>query len=125
MSFQTLSLTGSKPAQYAQLLAQARALLHGERDRIANAANLKATIEDFASKHVLLEILDDEYGRGYRFSEEAVLPYLWILAAQKRFLEARKPAAGEPARVSEKVAEKPVEKSAVPSPSSTRAAGRS
>lgn len=92
---------------------------------IANAANLKATIEDFASKHVLLEILDDEYGRGYRFSEEAVLPYLWILAAQKRFLEARKPAAGEPARVGEKVAEKPGEKSTVPSPSGARAAGRS
>ena len=44
MSFQTLSLTGSKPAQYAQLLAQARALLHGERDRIANAANLSALV---------------------------------------------------------------------------------
>jgi len=35
-------LTGSKPEQYAQLLAQAQALLHGERDRIANAANLSA-----------------------------------------------------------------------------------
>ena len=44
MNFQTLSLTGSKPAQYAQLLAQARALLHGERDRIANAANLSALV---------------------------------------------------------------------------------
>lgn len=44
MSFQTLSLAGSKPAQYAQLLAQARALLHGERDRIANAANLSALV---------------------------------------------------------------------------------
>ncbi len=44
MSFQTLSLTGSKPAQYAQLLAQARALLHGESDRIANAANLAALV---------------------------------------------------------------------------------
>ena len=44
MSFQTLSLTGSKPDQYAQLLQQARALLHGERDRIANAANLSALV---------------------------------------------------------------------------------
>ena len=44
MSFQTLSLTGSKPEQYAQLLQQARALLHGERDRIANAANLSALV---------------------------------------------------------------------------------
>jgi L-methionine (R)-S-oxide reductase len=37
-------LTGSKPEQYAQLLQQARALLHGERDRIANAANLAALL---------------------------------------------------------------------------------
>lgn len=42
--FNTSSLTGSKPEQYAQLLAQARALVHGESDRIANAANLSALI---------------------------------------------------------------------------------
>ena len=40
----TISLTGSKPEQYAQLLQQARALLHGEHDRIANAANLCALV---------------------------------------------------------------------------------
>lgn len=38
------TLSGSKPDQYAQLLAQARALMHGERDRIANAANLSALV---------------------------------------------------------------------------------
>lgn len=38
------TLSGSKPDQYAQLLAQARALLHGERDRVANAANLSALV---------------------------------------------------------------------------------
>ena len=38
------ALTGSKPEQYAHLLQQARALLHGERDRIANAANLSALL---------------------------------------------------------------------------------
>ena len=38
------TLTGSKPDQYAQLLEQARALLHDERDRIANAANLSALV---------------------------------------------------------------------------------
>lgn len=58
----------------------------------ANAATFKATIEELASKHILLEVNEDEYGRGYRFAEEAVLPYLWILAAQKRFLENRKTA---------------------------------
>ncbi|MBX3713736.1 MAG: GAF domain-containing protein [Lysobacter sp.] len=44
MSFASIPLTGSKPEQYAQLLAQAEALLHGEADRIANAANLSALV---------------------------------------------------------------------------------
>lgn len=44
MSFVLAPLTGSPPERYAQLLAQARALLHGERDRIANAANLSALV---------------------------------------------------------------------------------
>lgn len=44
MSFKSAPLTGSKPEQYAQLLAQTQALLHGERDRIANAANLASLI---------------------------------------------------------------------------------
>ncbi|UUE99444.1 GAF domain-containing protein [Xanthomonas hortorum pv. pelargonii] len=42
--FATSSLTGSKPEQYAQLTAQAQALVRGEPDRIANAANLAALI---------------------------------------------------------------------------------
>jgi len=44
MSFANQTLTGSKPEQYAQLLAQARALVAGETDRIANAANLAALV---------------------------------------------------------------------------------
>ena len=44
MSFSAIPLTGDKPEQYAQLLQQARALMHGERDRIANAANLSALV---------------------------------------------------------------------------------
>lgn len=42
--FTSSTLTGSKPEQYGQLLAQARALVHGERDRVANAANLAALV---------------------------------------------------------------------------------
>lgn len=42
--FATSSLTGSKPEQYAQLLEQARGLVYGESDRIANAANLAALV---------------------------------------------------------------------------------
>ena len=44
MSFATQTLTGSKPEQYAQLAEQARALVHGEPDRVANAANLSALV---------------------------------------------------------------------------------
>jgi L-methionine (R)-S-oxide reductase len=44
MSFASIPLSGDKPDQYAQLLAQVRGLLHGERDRIANAANLSALV---------------------------------------------------------------------------------
>ena len=44
MSFATQTLAGSKPEQYAQLVAQARALIHGEPDRVANAANIAALV---------------------------------------------------------------------------------
>ena len=44
MSFSATPLTGTKPERYAQLLEQAHALLHDERDRIANAANLSALV---------------------------------------------------------------------------------
>lgn len=44
MSFAAIPLTGSKPERFAQLAAQAEALLAGEHDRIANAANLSALV---------------------------------------------------------------------------------
>lgn len=42
--FTSTSLSGSKAEQYATLAEQARALLHGETDAIANAANLSALV---------------------------------------------------------------------------------
>jgi GAF domain-containing protein len=44
MSFHASALSGSKTEQYAQLLEQARALVHGERNLVANAANLSALL---------------------------------------------------------------------------------
>ncbi|MDQ2701255.1 MAG: GAF domain-containing protein [Pseudomonadota bacterium] len=44
MTFHATALSGDKPEQYAQLLEQARALMHGERDLVANAANLSALL---------------------------------------------------------------------------------
>jgi GAF domain-containing protein len=46
MTFTATRLAGSKQQQYAQLLEQARALVHGERDRVANAANVSALVYD-------------------------------------------------------------------------------
>ena len=42
--FDSRPLSGSKSERYLQLADQALALLHGEHDRIANAANLSALI---------------------------------------------------------------------------------
>jgi L-methionine (R)-S-oxide reductase len=42
--FTSSSLSGDTAAQYAQLADQARALVAGERDRVANAANLSALV---------------------------------------------------------------------------------
>ena len=42
--FQTGALEGSKSQQYAELASQALGLVTGERDRIANAANLSALV---------------------------------------------------------------------------------
>ncbi len=42
--FNASALTGNKAEQYARLLEQAEGLFHGERDRIANAANLSALL---------------------------------------------------------------------------------
>jgi len=42
--FQASALSGDKASQYSQLADMARALMHGERDRVANAANLSALV---------------------------------------------------------------------------------
>ena len=44
MTFTATQLSGSKQQQYAQRLEQARGLMHGERDRVANAANVSALV---------------------------------------------------------------------------------
>ncbi|WP_228001480.1 GAF domain-containing protein [Nocardia australiensis] len=44
MSFTVPDLTGDRPAQYRELVAQSEALVAGETDRVANAANLAALV---------------------------------------------------------------------------------
>ncbi len=62
--FESRTLEGDKPAQYAQLLAQAEGLMHGEPDRIANAANLSA---------LLFNALPDLNWAGFYFFDGAEL----------------------------------------------------
>lgn len=68
-----------------------------ERDLevLPNTPGVKTTIEELAANRVLLERHDDEHGPSYTFTEEAVVPYLWILAAQQRFVEGRKTSSAE------------------------------
>ena len=42
--FESQQLTGTQAEQYEQLLQQTSALVHGESDKIANAANLSALV---------------------------------------------------------------------------------
>lgn len=58
--FRITPLEGDKPQRYAQLLGQARGLMHGERDRIANAANLSA---------LLFNALEDLNWAGFYFHD--------------------------------------------------------
>ena len=62
--FTPQELSGSKSEQYAQLIAQCKALLHGERHRIANAANLSA---------LLFNNLSDVNWLGFYFLEQSEL----------------------------------------------------
>jgi L-methionine (R)-S-oxide reductase len=62
--FTSDSLTGNKSEQYQQLIAQCEALLHGERHRVANAANLSA---------LLFNSLPDLNWLGFYFLEQGEL----------------------------------------------------
>lgn len=62
--FTRTPLSGSKSEQYRQLIAQCQALLHGERHRVANAANISA---------LLFNSLDQVNWLGFYFIEQGEL----------------------------------------------------
>jgi L-methionine (R)-S-oxide reductase len=62
--FTQQEIVGTKAEQYTQLIAQCQALLHGERHRIANAANLSA---------LLFNSLPDLNWLGFYFLEQEEL----------------------------------------------------
>jgi L-methionine (R)-S-oxide reductase len=64
MTFSAERLTGTKPEIYRELLLQARGLFAGERDAIANAANLAS---------LLFNGLDDLNWAGFYFLKDGML----------------------------------------------------
>lgn len=52
-----------------------------------NVSRCKGIVDNLAAEGVLIEAQDGEYGRSYRFIEEGVPSYLWLLAAQSRFFD--------------------------------------
>ncbi len=62
--FTSNPLSGNKAEQYQQLIAQCEALLHGERHRVANAANLSA---------LLFNSLSEVNWLGFYFLEQGEL----------------------------------------------------
>lgn len=62
--FTSNPLSGTKTEQYQQLIAQCEALLHGERHRVANAANISA---------LLFNSLSEVNWLGFYFLEQGEL----------------------------------------------------
>ena len=54
---------------------------HADPSTIASA---RAFLSRLAPDDLLIETLEDEFGKTYRFREETVPVYLWLLASQKR-----------------------------------------
>ncbi len=56
----------------------------------------RALLERLSREDVLIEAVDDEFGRRYRFTEESVPTYLWLLSALGRGAPTRAPLAAAP-----------------------------
>jgi Cdc6-like AAA superfamily ATPase len=55
-----------------------------------NAARVRELVARLAADGVLVEAHEDEFGNQYRFPDQNILPYLWLLATQAR-MEGRDP----------------------------------
>ena len=54
---------------------------------VEGAARYRSLVEKFVAEGMLIERHQDELGECYRFTEDSVPIYLWLLAAQARLLE--------------------------------------
>jgi Cdc6-like AAA superfamily ATPase len=66
--------------------------IDGVFDEKVLAAQARALLASLVADGALIELHEDEIGVHYRFVEETVAPYLWLLAAQARFMESEKKA---------------------------------
>jgi hypothetical protein len=58
----------------------------------ADIAAARAMLDRLGTDDVLLEILEDEFGKSYNFREFSVPTYLWLLAARDKAAVGREPA---------------------------------
>lgn len=56
-------------------------------------ARTHSLVKRLTEEGVLLERQEDEFGASYRFAEDSVPIYLWLLSAQARFGEEDRPSA--------------------------------
>ena len=80
------ALAGAAQSTGGLFSAEDISALHADPANITAARGLA---DRMATEHVLIESRDDEFGRSYRFFEDSVPVYLWLLAAQGRFFEGR------------------------------------
>ncbi len=56
----------------------------------ADTARVREIVEELAAEGVLIESKSDEFGNQFRFTDQNVLPYLWLLSVRASF-ERREP----------------------------------
>ncbi len=54
-------------------------------------ASCEKLVDSYADPQGLLQVVDDEDGRAYRFREESVMPYIWLLSTQALFANSAAP----------------------------------
>ncbi|MEO8811392.1 MAG: AAA family ATPase [Caulobacteraceae bacterium] len=78
------AVAGAAQSSGGQFTSDDIGALRGDAESIAKA---KTLIDHLATAGALIERQEDEFGHSYRFVEDSVPIYLWLLSAQHRFAE--------------------------------------
>ena len=106
-----VAVTRDYPNRRLAALAQA-APLHGGSFELADlvalapsetVGSLKALLDELVETALLAETADDDFGRRFRFREESVQTYLWLLVALEQLKASRLAGARASAEVAEPV----------------------